>query len=64
MNDDVRDREIAGEDEREEDRRERVTAADDTGLVRQQELLHVVEELPGDDRAEAAADPDEEVTPA
>ncbi len=63
MSDDVRDREIAVEDEREEDLRERVTAADDTGLVRQQELLHVVEESPADLRAEAAADPDGEVAP-
>ncbi len=63
MNDDARDREDASEDEREEGLRERVTAADDTGLVRQQELLHVVEEAPVDARPEAAADPDEEVTP-
>jgi hypothetical protein len=51
------------DDEREEARRERVTAADDTGLVRQQERLHVVEEMPHEAGAEAAADPDEEVTP-
>jgi hypothetical protein len=61
MNDDARDREIAVEDERDGDRRERVTAADDTGLVRQQELLHVIEESPRD--SEADADPDGETAP-
>ncbi len=33
----------AREDERDEKRREAVTAADDTGMVRQQETLHEVE---------------------
>jgi hypothetical protein len=51
MHNDVEKSAPEGADEREEDRREAVTAADDTGLLRQQELLHVVEEDAGESPA-------------
>jgi hypothetical protein len=48
----VEEERAAARDEGDEERREAVNAADDTGLVRQQERLHVVELPEEEDEAE------------